>query len=389
MLFFINRTEEEKHRYKKLLQIICSLSRLSSDSDIPYLYYRMAENIFCRAFSAVNLARSNISFDVKKDDKGIGIKTFIEKSSMLEKIAEFNKDKHLIDKAGAEIVKVKAISKLRNARLKISSNICNIKKDGVLYHCILRAKNKLSICEQEIPYICEEKIKITSSKGNTVFFNDEANEYMFNFSKSTLYKRFSLAKIQEIPVKIHDDPYKILEENFEIIDCKSKQSCFIIDTICLPLYSSKGNKKVPERSGLNQWNAGGRQRDSNEVYISIPKAVNKKFPNFFPQRGKKFILNFPNNLSLSLQAGICQDGGKALMTNPNSALGKWLLRDVLELEEGKLLTYEMLEEAGIDSVQIDKFSDETYAINFKQLGAYEEFKLRKLQGIDVDNADEE
>lgn len=34
--------------------------------------------------------------------------------------------------------------------------------------------------------------------------------------------------------------------------------------------------------------------------------------------------------------------GKSIMSNPNKALGKWLLRDVFELPEKTLVTYDML-----------------------------------------------
>ena len=78
-------------------------------------------------------------------------------------------------------------------------------------------------------------------------------------------------------------------------------------------------------------------------------------------------------------AKICQDGGKALMTNPNEDLGKWILREVLNIEEGELVTYEMLEEIGIDSVQLNKFEDGTYEINFRKLGTYETYC--QLEGI--------
>ena len=76
-------------------------------------------------------------------------------------------------------------------------------------------------------------------------------------------------------------------------------------------------------------------------------------------------------------AKVCQDNDKAIMTNPNEDLGKWLLRDVLNLQENELLTYEKLEQIGIDTVQINKFEDNTYEINFKQLGTFENYKLEE------------
>ena len=38
---------------------------------------------------------------------------------------------------------------------------------------------------------------------------------------------------------------------------------------------------VFEKSGLNQWNAGGRPRHSDEVYIPIPSEIHKNFQGFF------------------------------------------------------------------------------------------------------------
>ena len=67
------------------------------------------------------------------------------------------------------------------------------------------------------------------------------------------------------------------------------------------------------------------------------------------------------------------------MSNPNSDLGKWLLRDVFELEEGKIVTYEMLEIYGIDSVIFTKIDDKKYKINFTDIGTYE-----KLLGLEND-----
>jgi hypothetical protein len=40
---------------------------LFSESSTPYLYYRSAENVYCRAFVADNLARSDVSVDAVKN----------------------------------------------------------------------------------------------------------------------------------------------------------------------------------------------------------------------------------------------------------------------------------------------------------------------------------
>ncbi len=137
----------------------------------------------------------------------------------------------------------------------------------------------------------------------------------------------------------------------------------------MPLYG--GNNIVYEKSGLNQWNAGGRDRHPNEVYIPIPAEIRKNFPGFFPDRETPFGLKLPNGKTM--QSKICQDSGKALMSYSNRELGQWILRDVLSLKEGELLTYEKLQNLGIDSVRIDKIANDIFEINFASIGSYEQF----------------
>jgi hypothetical protein len=313
MEFFKTRPDNEKRRYEKLIKIICSLSRLSSESSTPYLYYRMAENIFCSAFSAENLSRSDISIDARKNNIGIGLKTFIKKpSNNFEKIAEFNKAKTLIEKFRTAEEKIKQISILRNARLESTAKICGITLSNMLYHCAAREKGQASIYEMPLSPVNTEKIKIKSETKNTVYFTDDLNEYSFNFSKSTLYKNFKLTSpVLKIKVSIHNDPYAALENYFENIPQVYKpqqQPDTVINTICLPLYSEKTKLQiyVPEKRGLNQWNAAGRSRNPNEIYIPIPQIINKNFPGFFPSRDHEFTLRLPDGSNK--RAKMCQDG---------------------------------------------------------------------------------
>ena len=207
---------------------------------------------------------------------------------------------------------------------------------------------------------------------NIITFKDNKNEYSFNISKSTLYKRFITSNvILEFGVEILEDPYSIIAKvmnDITDVTFMTKSREFIY----LPLYSEKGGINVPERSGLNQWNARGRARDYDEVYIPIPSWINSKFTNFFPGRDKPFNLNLPDGKVLS--AKVCQDNNKALMSNPNKELGKWILRQVLNLSKGEILTYSMLEDLGIDSVVIYKNEDDSYEIDFARTGSFEKFK---------------
>lgn len=86
------------------------------------------------------------------------------------------------------------------------------------------------------------------------------------------------------------------------------------------------------------------------MYIPIPKIIHKLYPEFFPNRDCPFQLILPDGNSLS--AKVCQDGGKALMSNPNSALGEWILRKVLRKPIGEVVTIDDLYTYGIDSIKI-------------------------------------
>ena len=119
---------------------------------------------------------------------------------------------------------------------------------------------------------------------------------------------------------------------------------------------------VPEKSGLNQWNAGGRARSYDEIYIPYPKEYRDISVGFFPARDTPFDLELPNGETIS--AKVCQDDGKAIMSNPNRDLGNWLLRDVLKLEPGEIVTLDMLDNLGINAVMFTKHADGKYSIDF-------------------------
>ena len=61
------------------------------------------------------------------------------------------------------------------------------------------------------------------------------------------------------------------------------------------------------------------------------------------------------------------------MTNPNSALEKWLLRDILQLKEGELATMEKLNRLGFDSVIIIKEKNGNFKIDIMKTNSYIDF----------------
>ncbi|MCL2184378.1 MAG: hypothetical protein FWB86_00795 [Treponema sp.] len=371
-----NHLEVEK--YLNDLRLVGSISKLFSESQIPYLHYRVTELIYCLSFNAENLARADLSVDAKLKSNGIGIKTFIETEQM-QKIAEFNNQQRLY-KTLSSLDKVKKIAELRNNRLDFTLKVYGLK--DIIYHCIVRNEKGFWLFEEKMDFIDITKIKITKENKNTLFFFDGKEEYKFDTTKSTLYKRF---KIKEcfafVPVVIFDDPLGMLRKiNYNEI--MNEQEITFPETIIVPLYSTSrsGKKVVYARSGLNQWNAKGRRRELDEVYIPWNTILKNSYDTFFPPRKTPFEVKLPNDEILLMS--ICQAGGKAIMSNPNKALGKWLLRDVLGIKQRTLVTYEMLLEIGIDAVAFQKLGEGKYMLDFRKVGEYEKFLEKEVMPDD-------
>ena len=380
-MFLQKQPKEEQYKYIKLLQVVGSLSKLFSESKTPYLYYRAAENIFCKAFNAHNLARGDISFDAFKGDTGIGLKTFVHgNGKKYEKIAEFNKDidkfRNLDEKGIME-----KIIELRNERIAATERAHRTSKK--IYHLVTRKNGKFEIYEEEMHYIDLNTVKLDKRKttDKNIFFKDKYSNYKFYIAKSTLYKQFICEKpIVSFKVNILEDPFSfLLKEDNNLNNLINEEEQY--EQIYLPLYSARTGK-VEEKSGLNQWNAGGRKRDEDEVYIPIPSWIHKQFEGFFPynrytDQKEPFILVLPDGKELN--AKVCQSGGKGFMSNPNKALGHWILREILQIPPGQLVTYDDLDRIGIDSVLITKLDKYRFKINFASKGSYavfeEEFKV--------------
>jgi len=365
---FLSLPASQRKHYSNLLGLMGSLSRLFSDNQTVYLDYRVVENLFCRSFNAKNVSRSDIAIDAILGQMGIGIKTFTlgDKSTYsYEKIAEFSrKDQQTLDSKTL----IQQIATIRNERLAFAQRNYGIQE--LFYHCVIRRQSLIQVFEFSLDPIHLRQITIQKSKENSIFFNDGANQYKFSPSKSTVYLKFDCdTPLHEIRVNILQDPFDLLEQ---FLSEQAGYGTVAYPTAYLPLYSqNKTSKFIPERSGLNHWNAGGRHRSLDEVYIPVRRKFHEVMPNFFPPRDAHFTLHLPNGEKMT--AKLCQDNSKALMSNPNGALGDWLLRHVLNLKEGELLTYDYLLKLGIDSLIFQKIGDLEYTIDFAPIGAYEQF----------------
>ena len=398
-MFLETQTNQNIENYTNALKAIGAFSNLFSSSDKPFIQYRVAENAFCKAFGADNLARADVAYDAIINGCGVGIKTFVlTGSSKIEKVAEFNsRSSELRILNGLDLAN--KLADFRNERIAFADRLYNTQNR--VYHITGRDKFLIKVFETSYDLIDKTSIEILEETKSSLKFKDALNEYNFNFSKSVLMKRFVIPEnCLEIPVEILEEPINVLlnltsnagnKVDFEkeklqnAIGLLTEEELIpFVDYIILPLYSPEAKKKlkepiVPEKSQLNQWNAGGRKRDPGEVYIGIPSKIRNNAPDFFPEKDVVFNLKIPNGNILS--AKVCQDGSKALMTNPNKALADWMLRDVLMLQENEILTYDKLREIGYDSVKITKSTNDDYFIDFTKLDEYESF-LEKIPEVD-------
>lgn len=397
-MFYDRQPLSNREAYKDMLRIMGQLSKLFSESDCPYLAYRAHENIFCKYLGTDNLARSDCSADAKKDGIGIGLKTWMGNDD--QKVAEFGKlKKHYEGLTGMELVKT--IAEYRNERIRVTKKLHGIRE--MVYHVVKRIPNMMQILECAFDDIDIEAIQIIPHRGNenNTYFTDGKHTYHFSVSKNTLYMIFDgMELLDSFEVRIMDDPYLLLVSLTEQAVTGRQSHDYVSSghmiqsfhgqepeiqvsnpTLCLPLYSRRGTGKekfVAEKSDLNQWNASGRLRDANELYIPYQAVDRQRDPSFFPPRDTPVTLHLPDGTEIS--AKVCQEVdkrhpqlGKAIMSNPNKVLGKWLLRDVFGLDEGTVVTYEMLELFGVDSVIFTKNKELDYSVDFAEIGTYERF----------------
>jgi hypothetical protein len=371
--FYPKQKPQDKKIYSELILGMAQASCIYTDNSKPYIPYRVAEKMFCHAFSAEDKSRQDIPVDAVKISDGVGIKTFVSGSGFLkyEKVAEFvNRNKYPLNEQNpAEMIR--QVSEYRNNRIGDTVKAFSLK--NTVYHYLVRDVGKIFICECPMLPIDINSISLSlrTQKGNAVRFKDKYFNYYFHLSKHTLFQEFSYQKkFCTLKIDSHLDEQKLTWAIVELSNkgASSKSKLKKYDYVVLPLYSTRTGD-VPEKSGLNQWNAGGRDRDPNELYIPIPKIVHRVKPEFFPPRDSKFTLFTQDGKKFS--AKVCQDDSKALMTDPNKDLGKWLLRDILKLPMGHIAAYENLRKNNADTVIIYKINPQEYEISLHSFGSFD------------------
>jgi len=127
----------------------------------------------------------------------------------------------------------------------------------------------------------------------------------------------------------------------------------------LSLISRRGI--VEEKSGLNLWNANGRKRDVNEVYLPLPLSSIPLFENIFDtiQRGLEFIAitHDKHEMRMKFKGSVKKNQmiPKQIASTPSeSEFGDWILRRILNLEEGELVTVDILEKYGRTDISFSR-----------------------------------
>ena len=245
MKSFAELDQEQNGDYLKLLSATSQLSRLFSDSEIPYLYYRAAENIFCKCFGADNLSRSDTAFDAEFNKIGVGLKTFVSPTiNNVEKVAEFNSlSKTFKDLKGKDLAI--RLAECRNNRIDLTMRLYDIEES--VYHIVARRKNELLLFETDYQNIDVDNIKSIKESSSSIQFDDGKNFYSYNFSKSTLFRKFIVPQNAfRLPVDIVEDPFALLLNFFDGKKVFSSAKDLLqkgVNYVILPLYGIKKKQK--------------------------------------------------------------------------------------------------------------------------------------------------
>jgi len=395
------------------------MARLFSSNSVAYVDSRFVERLYILASGARDLSRDDKSFDAKLEpDVGIGIKTFLGGlgNSKREKIAEFTQfaKRGEFDGLSPRDLAHK-VSSFRNGRVMSDARELGVEIENSIYHCLVRIEGGAVIHEEPYQLIELDSLVATTRSGVSLkewpdsstgmYFTDGKSKYNYSTAKNVLLKEFSFNRERElIELNIDEDifdkilifsgrsgattPVSVSSDSGESLLRVDIPDQIVpgVDYVILPLYSRRhGAKKVAPKSGINQWNAGGRKRTFGEAYIPIPIEIHRLCPAFFPGRDESFDLQLPDR-SVAVRGKVCQDDSKALMTDPNKLLGHWILKvvDPMRIESDferpprgqRPYTYSDLVNIGKDSVRVSrqKFGENfKYYIDFSEIGSYEEF----------------
>jgi hypothetical protein len=187
------------------------------------------------------------------------------------------------------------------------------------------------------------KVKINAKNDVYIRISQEAINVILDKLLGKNNKRFNLTEVSELEARIitafNDFLYESLAPNFTI----------------------EPNRRYSEILHLTYFVKSEISDCAAKFIISVPKDIHKNKPYFFPARDTSFVLRLPDGEILS--AKLCQSESKALMSNPNRALGFWILRKILKLPSKTIVTMEHLNKVGFDSIVVYKNKELDYSID--------------------------
>ncbi|RLK63434.1 NgoFVII family restriction endonuclease [Atopobacter sp. AH10] len=428
-------SKEERNEYIKFLTVYGALTNLFRQKHgkmIPYLDSKFQETIYAKVFKGQNVDIGNTPHDILSvfgnERIGIGLKTWMNSSPSYQKVMQIKRFKAEIDpffKKSDEELALK-LSQIKNERMLADYKRLNLNTDHNIYHYVTRDDGKFVIQETLYPLIELNRLQGFNRTDTAFHWSDGVKEYKYTYGDSQIWQHFDSSKkdtclLEQFNVKIMDDPFDFLLKAYFNLGKELQKDVTSRDyvEVYLPLYSYK-SKEVEEKSGLNSWNAAPKAKGSdrlrplNEVYIPIPREFHRKFPDFFcpnifdfekrqknfegDRRDKpqiKFHLKLPNGKTIP--AMVTQSNMKALQSGSTveidpdtnklygqSALGQWLLIDVLGLKGRQLVTREWLQKKGTDSIRLWRKKGDYTCINidFAPINSFEAFMREEEINVD-------
>ena len=422
-------SKEQREQYILFLQVYGALTKLFYQKQgnlIPYLDSKFQETVFAKVFAGQNVDTGNTPHDVLSvfgDLRvGIGIKTWINSKPSFQKVMQLKRFQGEINTLRNDLEALAfKISEIKNERMRIDYERLGLSDNGNIYHYVTRDEGIFTINECAYPLIDLSNLTDFEISDTAFLWSDGQKEYKYTFGDSQIWQKFDSSKkdsllLNKFDIKIIDDPFDFLLKSYLNLlgELKIDNNQDDIVEIYLPLYSFR-SKEVEECSGLNAWNAKPKNKKSktprplNEVYIPVPIEFHHKFPNFFhsnilevikkrkdeedessPKPEVRFHFQLPNGKRIpALLTGSNLknlQSGSLTEINPNtgkhygqSALGQWLLVDVLGLKERELVTREWLIRKGTDSVRLWRKKDDysLIYIDFAPVGSFERFMQNK------------
>lgn len=414
-------SSEQRSEYIRFLQVYGALSNLfrqKQGESVPHLDSKFQETIFAKIFNCQNVDIGNTPHDVLSvfGDKriGIGLKTWMASKPSFQKVMQLKRyQKEINEFQDDKEALAYKVSEIKNERMTSDYERLGLSETENIYHYVTRDKGVFNIHECAYPLIDISNLRIIDSTNSALTWTDGLKDYKYTYGDSQIWQKFDAGKadtllLNRFDIKIIDDPFSFLLQAYvnltESVHEDKDKDDFV--EVYLPLYSYKTNE-VEEKSGLNAWNAASKNKGSNkprplnEVYIPVPKEFHYKFRNFFcnnildvieARKGDKtnrpevrFHLQLPNGKIIpalltgdnlkNFQSGSSTEHDQFGNLYGQSALGQWLLVDVLGLKDRTLVTKEWLEMKGTDSIRLWRKKDDYSLINidFAPIGAFEAF----------------